>query len=47
MRNNNEGRMITMDLAKGTFTNYSVEVEVVESDLSGEIDILRGRTTHG
>lgn len=35
------------DLAKGTFTDYSVEVEVIEGDLSGEVDILRGGTTHG
>lgn len=34
------------DLAKGTFTDYSVEVEVIESDLCGKVDILRGRTTH-
>jgi hypothetical protein len=35
------------DLAKGTFTDHSVEVEVIEGDLSGEVDILRGGTTHG
>jgi len=35
------------DFAKGTFTDHSVEVEVIEGDLGGEVDILRGRTTHG
>jgi hypothetical protein len=35
------------DLAKGTFTDHSVEVEVIEGDLGGEVNILRGRTTHG
>ena len=35
------------DLAKGTFTDHSVEVEVIEGDLGGEVDILRGSTTHG
>jgi hypothetical protein len=34
------------DLAKGTFTDHSVEVEVIEGDLCGEVDILRRRTTH-
>ncbi len=35
------------DLAKGTFANHSVEVEVIEGNLCGEVDILRGGTTHG
>lgn len=35
------------DLAKGTFTDYSVEVKVIEGDLGGEVDILRGCTAHG
>lgn len=35
------------DLAKGTFTDYSVEVEVIEGYLCGEVDILRGCTAHG
>jgi hypothetical protein len=35
------------DLAKGTFTDHSVQVEVIEGDLGGEVDILRGSTTHG
>jgi hypothetical protein len=34
------------DLAKATFTNHSVEVEVIEGDLGGEVDILGGGTTH-
>jgi hypothetical protein len=35
------------NLAKGTFTDYSVKVEVIEGDLGGEVDILRRCTTHG
>ena len=35
------------DLAKGTFTDYSVKVEVIEGDLGGEVDILRRSSTHG
>ena len=35
-----------MNLAEGTFTNHSVEVEVIKRDLAGKIDILGGRTTH-
>jgi len=34
------------DLAKGTFTDHSVEVEVIKGDLGGKIDVLRGRATH-
>jgi hypothetical protein len=34
------------DLAKSTFTDHSVEIEVIEGDLCGKVDILRGRTTH-
>jgi hypothetical protein len=36
----------TMNLAKSAFADYSVEVEVIERDLSCEIDILGGCTTH-
>lgn len=35
-----------MNLAEGTFTDHSVEVEVIKRDLAGEIDVLGGRTTH-
>jgi hypothetical protein len=28
------------NLAKSTFTDHSVEVEVIKGDLAGEIDIL-------
>lgn len=35
------------NLAKGTFTDHSVEVEVIEGNLGGEVDILRRSTTHG
>jgi hypothetical protein len=35
------------DLAKGPFTDYSVEVEVIKRDFAGEIDVFRGRATHG
>lgn len=40
-------RVVMTDFAKGTFTDHSVEVEVIEGDLGGEVDILRGSTTHG
>ena len=35
------------NLAKGTLSDYSVEVKVIERDLGGEIDVFRRRTTHG
>jgi len=34
------------NLAKGTFTDHSVEVEVIKRDFAGEIDVLGGCTTH-
>jgi hypothetical protein len=33
--------------AEGTSTDHSVEVEVRRCDLTGEIDVFRGRATHG
>jgi hypothetical protein len=39
-------RRKTMNLAKGTFADDSVEVEVIERDLSREIDGLGGCTAH-
>lgn len=39
-------RRKTMNLAKGTFADDSVEVEVIERDLSREIDVLGGCTAH-
>jgi len=41
-----EGQGGMMNLAEGTFTDHSVEVEVIKRDLAGEIDVLGGRTTH-
>jgi hypothetical protein len=35
------------DLAKGTLPDHPVEVKVIEGDLCGEINVFRGRTTHG
>ena len=34
------------NLAESTFTDHSVEVEVIKRDLAGKIDILGGCTTH-
>lgn len=36
----------TTNLAESTFADYSVEVEVIERNLSCEIDVLGGCTTH-
>jgi len=36
----------TMNLAESTFADYSVEVEVIERDLSRKIDVLGGCATH-
>jgi hypothetical protein len=46
MRIRTKGVGRTIDLAESTFADYSVEVEVIERDLSCEIDVLGGCTTH-